>query len=178
MHIWYHMWFRPGDTSARNSQVGLPHSGELAKDFFRYARPEIGVRFQNSLDIEQILPAFSSTPLGIGCRPDFTLQHVFERGDRKLQSEHFANCGSFNELAVTRVDLDLNTEVGSERRDAQAVLKFFCVKASLHQLSGLIDLVDSHGQVEIETDQRLDIGVDALAADHAEMNPAIPEQGQ
>ena len=64
----------------------------------------------------------------IGSRPDLTLQHVFERGDRELQAENFANCGTFDEGAVARVVLDPNPEVGSCRRDIQAALEFFSVK--------------------------------------------------
>ena len=35
-------------------------------------------------------------------------------------------------------------------------------------LRNLIDLIHCKGKIQIETDQRLDIGVDRLAADHAE----------
>ena len=55
------------------------------------------------------------------------------------------------------------------------MLEFFGVKAILDEGADLIDLIDGHGQVEIQTDHRLDVGVNALTADHAEMNPAIPE---
>jgi hypothetical protein len=95
-----------------------------------------------------------------------------------LQAENFSDRRTFDKGAIAWIGLDLNPEVGSGRRDIQAALEFLGLKTMLHQFSDLVDLIDGHGQIEIQTYQGLDVGVDALAADHVEMNPTISEQCQ
>src|ERR1700685_2862240 len=46
----------------------------------------------------------------------------------------------------------------------------------LHELANLVDLIDRNRKIQIETDQRLDVGVDRLPADHAEAHSVVLEQ--
>ena len=46
----------------------------------------------------------------------------------------------------------------------------------LHQLANLVDLIDRNRKIQIETDQRLHVGVNGLTTDHAEMHPIVLEQ--
>jgi hypothetical protein len=47
-----------------------------------------------------------------------------------------------------------------------------------HEPADLIDLSHRYDQVEIETDQRLYISVDSLAANHAKADSIVLEQGE
>jgi hypothetical protein len=58
------------------------------------------------------------------------------------------------------------------------VWKFLSVKAILGQPSYLIDLgdCDCDSEVKVQTDQRLDVGVDGLASDDAKAYSGVAEQ--
>ena len=47
-----------------------------------------------------------------------------------------------------------------------------------HELANLIDLIHRDRKIQVETDERLDIGIYSLAADHAEAHSVLLEQGE
>jgi len=47
-----------------------------------------------------------------------------------------------------------------------------------HELVDLVDLINRYDKIEIETDQRLHVGVDSLTANHAEAHFVLLEQSE
>jgi hypothetical protein len=72
----------------------------------------------------------------------------------------------------------MHAQIRARGADADAVGERLGLKVFLHELANLIELTDRYNQIEIETDQRLHVGVDSLTAYHAEAHLVVPEQSE
>ena len=101
------------------------------EDRSRNAGLQLRIGFEDSGDVEQVFAALGGAALGSGGSPDFALQNVFERGDRQAQAEEFAVGCAVDEIAVARVGLDLDAQVGAGGRDVEAVRELFRLESSV-----------------------------------------------
>jgi len=123
------------------------------------------MRLQQTLNVEQIFAAFASASLRVGGGPDFSLENVFDLRHGKFQAQDLAVRGPFDERGVTWIGLNLHSQIGPSHRDIPTVGKLFDLETSRQGLFKGFDMIRGYDEIEIQTDQWFNEGIDALTAD-------------
>lgn len=151
---------------------------DLLQDFWGNASLQIGIGFDQPRDVEKIFAAFGRAAIGIGGGPDFAFENILDACDRQRKAKNLARMGAIQKVAIARVRLNLNSQIRAGGGDVEAVWEFFDGETLFEKFSDFIELIDSHGEIEIKADQWFHVGVDSLTADYAKANATIVEQAQ
>src|SRR5581483_10648906 len=100
-------------------------------------------------------------------RPDLSLEHVWQCRDFERLAEYLSRFGPLDEIRIPRIGLDLHAKARVRSRYVQAMGKSAHGEfARKHRLDDR-NLVGCHDDIEVQTNQWIDISVDTLAPDHA-----------
>lgn len=137
-------------------------SDETVEQLSGYGGTKLGVRFQDPRDIRQVFLAFAGPWVRVQGSPNLPLHYIRQARDRQGASEHRPWLGSFDELEVSRIGLNLNPQVRIGNRNVQAMretLESIPLSECALERGQLIHRDD---EIEVEADERLHVGVDRL----------------
>ena len=98
-------------------------------------------------------------------------------GDGQVNAEYVPSRRMIGEGEIARVGLDLHPKIRPRDRDVQAMSgNSLDLKAVAEQTLDFFYLVGRNDKIEVQTNQRVGICVDALSADYTKSDLAIAEQ--
>ena len=121
--------------------------------------------------------ALAGAAIGVRGRPDLSLQHVLEARDGQGQSQNGSGGGPFDEREIPRIRLDFDSQLRARYGNVQPMREAIQDIPLRERFLDLGQLPRGQNEIEIQTHQRLDVGVDCLTAHDAIGDALLLEQG-
>jgi hypothetical protein len=133
-------------------------------------------RFEQSLNVRQILQTFALAPLWLLERPDLADNQIFRRGDVDLSPDNGRRSPPHQKILKDRVRLNLDANARVLVCQIQAVPEPFDLAHFSQRLFQLRQPSRCHDNIEVQGNNRRRVGIDRHAANDAVLDPLRAEQ--
>ena len=124
--------------------------------------------FEEPRDVGEIFLSLASAPRRILNGPYLSPQDIVDGGDRKCEAQHVAWDRAIDKGSVPRIELHLNSEIRGGYRYVEAVRKPLDIERRRKHRLHFRELIGGDHDVQIKTDNRLDVRIHRLTTNQAE----------